>query len=230
MGSKNILSGLRAQLALACLCTALCATAVAKDPIPPVSPDGMRLQQSKDARILYKRDGADFGKYRQFKILDAQVEFEKNWQREYNRDMMGRQRVRDKDVERLKKELASEFRRVFEAELVKGGYALADEPGPGVLVLQPAIIDLVVSAPDLSVAPATTVVRSAGAMTLHLELVDGSSNEIVARIIDRQEGDDDIARVATRASNRAAANDILEDWASKLRSHLDAARASSPAP
>ncbi|HSD17942.1 MAG TPA: DUF3313 family protein [Thermomonas sp.] len=230
MGSKNILSSVGGALVLACLCAASCATAVARDPIPQVSPEGMRLQQSKDARIVYKRDGVDFGKYRQFKLLDAHIAFEKNWQRQYNRDHVGMQRVRDEDMERLKKELSSEFRRIFEAELVGGGYELTNEQGPGVLVLQPDIADLVVTAPDLKVANMNTVIRSAGAMTLHLELHDGASNEILARIIDRQAEDEDYARVATRISNKAAANDILEDWAKKLRSQLDAARASNPVP
>ena len=231
MGLGTLLERLGGQLALACLCAALCGTAMAKDPMPPVSPEGMRLQQSKDARILYRREGADLGKYQQVKILDPYIAFEKNWQRDYNRTAMGmQQRVRDEDMERMKKDLSSEFRRVFETELLKeGGYALADEVAPDVLVLRPAIIDLVVNAPDLRMANARTIVRSAGGMTLYLELWDSAPEQIVARIIDRQD-DDGFAQVATRASNKAAATDILEDWAKKLRSHLDAARASAPAP
>lgn len=231
MGLTNVISKLGGRLALACLCAVISSGALAKDPMPPVSPEGLILQQSKDARILYKREGADLGKYQQVKILDPYIAFEKNWQRDYNRTAMGmQQRVRDEDMDRMKKDLSSEFRRVFEAELAKdGGYDLADELAPGVLILRPAIIDLVVNAPDLRMATARTIVRSAGGMTLYLELWDAAPEQIVARIIDRQD-DDGFAQVATRASNKAAATDILEDWAKKLRSHLDAARNSANPP
>ena len=60
-------------------------------------------------------------------------------------------------------------------------------------------------------------------MTLYLELWDSATNTILARIMDPQ-ADDGMGRIATRVSNKAAMDDILEAWAEKLRRHLDAAR------
>ena len=95
---------------------------------------------------------------------------------------------------------------------------------PGLLILRPAIANLQVSAPDLMTADMrTTVVRSAGQMTIYMELWDSSTDTILARVMDVQE-DDGMGRVANRASNKAAADEILKEWAVKLRKHLDAAR------
>ena len=105
-----------------------------------------------------------------------------------------------------------------------GGYDVVDTAAQDVLVLRPAIINLQVTAPDLLSANMTrTLVRSAGEMTLYLELWDSETNTILARIMDPQ-ADDGVARFATRGSNKAAMEDILQAWAEKLRRHLDAAR------
>ena len=59
-------------------------------------------------------------------------------------------------------------------------------------------------------------------MTLFLELWDSSTKTILARIMDAQADRDNFAQVASRASNKAAADRILRDWAEQLRKHLDA--------
>jgi len=94
-----------------------------------------------------------------------------------------------------------------------------------VLVLRPALVNVVVTAPDLmSANMSATVVRSAGQMTLLLELWDPGSNTILARVLDAQ-ADEGIGRMANRVTNTAAAQDILRAWAQELRKRLDAVRA-----
>ena len=202
---------------------------LAKEPVPEVSPEGLQLQKSKDARLVYLKPGATFEKYDRVAILDSDVEFAKNWQRDYNADVGGLQgRVTTRDMDRMKAAVAAEFKKVFTEELQKnGGYQVVDAKAPGVLVLRPAIIELQVTAPDLQTADMRrTLVRSLGKMTLYLELWDSSTNTILARIMDPQE-DESIggtAKIATRGANRDAVDDILREWAKKLRKHLDAAR------
>src|SRR5271167_4316853 len=58
---------------------ALCA-----DSPPEMSPDGLRLQKDTGSRVIYVRPGAKFGKYDKVAILDCLVEFDKNWQSNYN--------------------------------------------------------------------------------------------------------------------------------------------------
>ncbi len=180
-------------------------------------------------RAVYLKPGATFDQYDRVAILDSYVEFAKDWQRDYNNNVAGLQgRVSTQDMDRTKAAVAAAFKKVFTEELqTKGGYQVVDTAAPDVLVLRPAIINLMVTAPDLMTTNINrTFVASAGQMTLYLELWDSATNTILARIMDAQadRGMGGMAEVASGPSNQAAANRILKRWAEKLRKHLDAAK------
>lgn len=198
----------------------------AKEAPPRTSPEGLELQKSSKNRLVYVKPGASLAQYDKVAILDCYVEFEKDWEKDYNSSRVGLEdRVTDKDVERMKTGLADRFKKVFTTELQdEGGYQVVDAAAPDVLVLRPALINVEVNAPDLMTADfGGTVVRSAGQMTLYLELWDSATNTLIARVMDA-EVDDGFAKAATRATNTAAADRILREWADELRKHLDAAR------
>jgi hypothetical protein len=213
--------------ACACAALALAQQASAKDTPPEVTSDGLQLRTSTKERLVYVKPGATLAPYNRVAIVDCYVEFEKDWQRDYNNSVRNLQgRVTDKDIERMKRDLAAEFKKVFTEELqAKGGYQVVDTLAPDVLVLRPALVNVEVSAPDL-MAPgiSATVVRSAGQMTLYLELWDAATNTILARVMDAAADPDTMAERASRITNKAAADRILRDWAGELRKHLDAAR------
>jgi len=64
-----------------------------------------------------------------------------------------------------------------------------------------------------------TVVQSAGAMTLYMELYDSASSTLIARVVDPQ-ADDGLAHMANRVTNKAAADVILRHWAELLAKRL----------
>jgi Protein of unknown function (DUF3313) len=201
------------------------AAADATDAPPAVSPDGLELKPTKSKhRIAYVKPGATFSQYNRVAILDCFVEFEKDWQKDYNssrRSLEGR--VSDSDIERMKTGLAAEFKKVFTDELQKkGGYEVVDKAAPDVLVLRPALVNVEVNAPDL-MQPGinATIVRSAGQMTLYLELWDSTTNTILARVMDAAADDDAFGKQANRVTNTQAADEILRDWARELRERLD---------
>jgi hypothetical protein len=216
----------------ACAATALVLAPVvhAKDPPPQVSEDGLQLVKSTKTRLVYVKPGATFSQYNRLAILDCYVEFEKDWQKDYNSSRIGLEgRVTDKDVERMKTDLAAEFKKVFIDELQrKGGYQVVDVAAPDVLLLRPALLNVEVNAPDVMTAGINrTVVRSAGQMTLFLELWDPTTNTLLARVMDAQEDDEAFGQIATRVTNTAAADRILRDWAEELRKRLDTVRGKS---
>jgi hypothetical protein len=197
------------------------------DPPPDVTPDGLHLQKSTKSTLVYVKPGATFGKYDKLAILECLVAFDKDWQREYNSSATTR--VSDSDMDRIKKGLAEEFKKVFTKELTKGGYQVVDNAAPDVLILRPAILNLRVTAPDLMTPGfSRTVMRSAGSMTLYLELWDSMSNTILARAMDAQSDQGMNGQVSSRVTNTAAASTILRRWADILRDRLDAARAATP--
>jgi hypothetical protein len=207
-----------------CLVLALAATtAAAKATLPAVSHDGLHLMPDTKLRAVYMKPGADLSQYDKVKLLDAYVAFRKNWQREHNEDEPFEMRVSDKDMKEIRDRVAKEFAKEFTKVLsTKGGHEVVTGGGDGVLILRPAIINLDVTAPDIMTAGMSqTVVASAGSMTLYLELYDGKTNAIIARIIDPEAADNvGLAQVANRVTNTADFDRVLRRWAEILNKHL----------
>ncbi len=205
-------------------------SALLADSPPEVSSDGLHLVKNTGSRLVYVWPGATFGKYDKVAILSCLVEFDKNWQSNYNSQQVDPSTfVTTNDMNQIKKELAAEFMKVFTRQLKAGGYAVVNTAAPDVLILRPAIINLRVTAPDLMTPGINmTVVRSAGSATLYLELWDSMTDKILARVMDSEADQGAGGGVANSVSNMAAADFILGGWADAQRAHLEAARAGSP--
>ena len=223
-----------ALLAPLVLLLALCACASPGSPTstssadqpPQVSKDGLQLKVHTGSRLVYVKPGATLSKYDKVMILDCLVEFQKDWQRNYNSNVVGLgQQVDDYKMTQMKQALASEFKRIFTRELEKGGYQVVTTAAPDVLLLRPAILDLMVTAPDImSAGMSANFVSSAGSGTLYLELWDSATNTILARAMDAQADQEAFAQRANSVTNTAAADTIITGWADSLVKRLDAAR------
>ena len=203
----------------------------AADAPPQVSKDGLQLKTHTKQRVVYVKPGATFNQYDRVMILDCYVEMQKDWQRNYNANVgaeLNRQ-VGNDDVQRIKSTLAAEFKKVFTAELQKGGYQVTTSPAPDVLLLRPAIVDVQVTAPDImSAGMDVNVITSAGSGTFYLEVWDPSTNTILARAMDAEADQQPFAQQANAVTNRQAADIILRNWADDLVRHLDAVRGKPP--
>jgi hypothetical protein len=211
----NVGAGLRTILS-AVLAVAFCAACAGRSSVPDVTHDGLeRVPDAKMARA-WKKPGVDFSQYTRVGLLDCEVAFKRNWK-------MNHPDVRTRDMERIKKSLSDEFRKVFSEELEKGGYPIVAEADDNVLLIRPAIIDLDVAAPDTnSAGRSDSFTTSAGAMTLVVEFYDSVSSEILARAIDRRNARN-VGNVtwATRGTNTDAARRLLKRWADLLVKKLD---------
>ena len=214
----------------ACLTLALARVLEANEPPPQVTKDGLQLSKQTKERLVYLKPGAKFSQYNRVAILECYVEFRKNWARDYNSEHVQLEnQVTDHDIERMKTTLSAEFKKVFANELTKGGYQVVDTAAPDVLILRPALVNVDPTAPDLMSANMQhTVVRSAGEMTLYLELWDSSTNTILARVMDAKADQQPFAQPANRVTNTAAADAMLKSWADDLVRHLNAARGKNP--
>ncbi len=204
-------------------CAALLVSALSLAAEPPaVSHDGLELVPDAKAQLLYRRPGATLAGYTKVALLDCTVAFRKNWQRDQS---SSGQRVSSADMDRIRKSLAEEFRKVFTEELGKGGYAITEQTGDDVLVLRPAIVDLDVTVPDLkSAARGRSFSTTSGQMTLFMELYDGGTGEIIARAVDRQKARDNGRMMwQNSVTNRAEADRVLRKWAVLGREALDRA-------
>ena len=191
---------------------------------PETSPDGLVLMEGSKLNTVYVRPGATLDQYTKVVLFDAYVAFRKNWDRDYNRNLMpGATRARPEDMEKIKTSLAGEFKTVFTEELQdKRGYEIVETAGYDVLVVKPAIINLDVTVPQLkNTSMDRNVVTSAGSMTLWMELYDSVTGEIIARVIDPAvDNRSGFAYRVSLSSNRNAARKILREWAGVLGDNL----------
>ena len=196
-----------------------------KKELPEYTVEGLQLvPNSKKMAVVYAEPGANLSQYKRVYLVDPYVAFKKNWQRDQNRTYTNK--VRTSDMDRIKIDVAKLFMEVFTEELEDGGYTLATERAEDVLIVKPAIIDLDVTAPDIRAAGRVdTFTRTAGSMTLYLELYDSETDDLLAKALDGK-GDrgDGFANWSTTVSNRAAGRRMMKPWAKALREALDEAR------
>lgn len=57
-------------------------------------------------------------------------------------------------------------------------------------------------------------------MTLYMEMYDGQTDELLARVIDPRADPDTVPKVASGVTNKAAADRIIRRWVSLLSTHL----------
>lgn len=221
------MSTLARQILIAALTvTVVAGPALAWDSYPDQTADGLDRVENKKVDAVYWKEGADLGEYDRVRIDAVEVSFRKNWLRDQNRDRRSvAGRVTTEDMDQIRTALADLFRQEFTKELEKGGYEVVDENGPDVLLLQPSIVDLDVTAPDIGMRQpgmTRTYTTSAGEMTLNLDFRDSATNALIGRAIDHRE---DHApggiQYTSRITNKAEAERILRSWANTLREALD---------
>jgi hypothetical protein len=223
MMQKNIVSFRFAQILIVAVLFGTFGTAMAAndDEWPPaVTSDGLNLVEGTKASAVWVKDGANFSGYKRVMIIDVGVVFKKNWRRDYNRDQISLGlKVSESDAEKIKQRVSDEFKKTLTEELEKADYEVADYDfnlaEADILVLRPAIIDLVVTAPDDgSGGMGRTFAGAGGGMTLYLEFYDSVSSSLLGRIVDRKN--------STRSTNRAEADRMFSRWTALLITKMDA--------
>ena len=201
------------------------ATILAKSEPPQVSLEGLELVEKDRRGELYADPGIDWSVYDKIQLDKATVAFRKRWQRDQNRYRSFK--VKDSDVEKIKKELAELFDEVFIEELTtNGGYEIVEEVADNVMRITPHIVDLDVYAPDTpTVGINRQFTESAGRMTLKLEIYDSVTGDLIATASDRRESPRrGYMQWTTSVSNTADARRMLQRWAVALRERLNNAR------
>lgn len=201
----------------------LTSTIMAQEPAQ-VTVDGLVLVEDSTADIVYLRPDADFSNYDSFMINLAEVRFHKSWERDMRRSASSRLNISERDKERIKKRLSDLLYDTFTEELQENdNFLLVGEPGENVLALNVSVINLYVTAPDItSASRSTTYITNAGSMVLIGELVDSTSGEVLARFADGKSATNEVfGQVSSGPYNRQQARLILRGWAKSLREGME---------
>ena len=207
---------------VAILTLSLASGASADSSLPEVTHDGLHLVKHTKMRAVWMAPGANLDEYSEVALLACYVAFNKNWQRNYNEETIQLENmITDQDMKKIRDDLAKEFNKIFTEVLTKAGHKMVTTGGSGVLIVRPAIINLEVTAPD-TMAPEMeqSFAANAGQMTLYMELYDGKTGDIIARVIDPEALGDDFWQVRNSVTNQADADRVLRRWATLLSDHL----------
>jgi hypothetical protein len=224
--SKNMKFFKSVLIAASLAFIASCASA----PPPAVSEDGLALTEVEGLDTVYWKPGVNLADYSGVMIERPTVTFRDNWMRDQNsRRISPTDRVTEADMQRISSALADALVERFSRTFREGGVPVVEAKGPDVLLLQPAIVDLDVVAPDLSMRQPnmqhTFTMDTSGEMTLQMEVLDAESMATVGRVTDRREARNVGMLQRTNAvTNRADANLILGRWADALLAPMAAAR------
>ena len=200
---------------------------------PEVTEDGLHRVKDSKLAVVYVEPGADLVGYKRVMLVTPEVAFKKNWKRNLNVGSADRLGSSSVNTKKIKRDLAEEFDTVFSETLTNGGFEVVEEAAEDVLLLRPSIINLDITAPQRSGSGRSeSYGRSAGEMTLYIELFDSETGDLIAKAVDRKVDNPSNVEYytwATSASNKAAANRILTGWANILLDALKEAK-SSPVP
>ena len=192
-------------------------------PKAEVTHDGLhRVDHTKMARVWVKPD-LDLSKYNKIILHDVGISY---------RDVKPESRMKDQMsgatqfalTPKEKEKLPKEAHAVFQKEMAKSKrYTVVATPGPDVLRLDGALIDVVSFVPQDSVGMSTMHLRSIGEATLVLELHDSVTGEILVRAADRESGDHGGMGVTLemRSQEWSEVKRVLHEWALIVRKRLD---------
>lgn len=185
--------------------------------------DGLYPVKGTRADEAWARPGADLSQYSKVMLHGVGVEYRPGG--ESGRTAMSRSRGGPYEVTAEQKAaFVSIMAEEFLEELGKSEhFTIVSEPGPDVLLVRGALLDVVSYVPPepIGARDAVYLTRVAEA-TLVLELRDSITEAIFARAIDRRAAEDAIGfQESTRINNAAEIRRLAKTWARMLRSRLD---------
>ena len=208
--------------------TSLAAGAIAASP-PPMW-DNLVRAPSKKFDAVYILPGADFRGYTKVILEPPEVAFHKDFQRDYNNTTRSlSNRITDSDMQKAMADVRTGFEEEFTEAYTAAGFQIATAPGPDVLRVKTAVINIDVNAPDQMTAGRTrTYSEEAGSATLVLEARDSVTGEILGRIADGRVVGDSLRYLRNRSTNRADFRRTFKQWGTASAEGLRTIKGMSP--
>lgn len=198
-----------------------------RGPSAEVTFDGLTRLDGTAMDSVWVRAGADLDGYDKVILQNAGIEFRDVGNAPVSGAPSGLARrssdtefrISEADQERLRTTVSEAF-----ANAMSGSerFTLVDEPGPGVLLVRGALIDVVSNVPPEPVGRSRIFLDQVGEATLVIEIRDSQTKQIFVRAVDRRAAERpgqaiEANRVTTWAELRRLAN----RWANQLRNGVD---------
>lgn len=201
-----------ATCAVVCLLGAAALPAVAAK--PPASWDGLTRVASKRFDSVYILPAADFRAYTKVMLDPTEVAYQKDWVRDYNRTVISlSDRLSQAEADKILVNVRKGFEEIFREAHAGAGYEIVSEPGPDVLRVRTAVLNLYASAPKEPSGRGRVFSEEAGSATLVIELRDSQSGALLGRAVDARLAGDTGPYMRTSVSNRYDFKALFRDWA-----------------
>jgi len=205
----------------ALLLSTACATAATVETGAAAEPTFDGLYPVKHARVdrAWARPDFDLSPYTKIMLQGAGIHYRpvkrasaRSGATEFPIPEDRKQELRDTLLDGFLKELQKSERFEFVAE-----------PGPDVLVVRGALLDVVSRVPPQTAGRTDVYLSSVGEATFLIELIDSESETVLIRSIDRRAADTNAAwRMASNpVSNRAEVSRLAREWGRLLRDRLE---------
>ncbi|NIP15469.1 MAG: DUF3313 family protein [Pseudomonadales bacterium] len=217
----------RIALPLAVLMLGACATSsptintqaapedMSYDGLYPV--DGTRVTQA------WARADLDLRSYNKILLQGAGIQYRPVKSAGY-RGMAGRSGKNEFPLDEQQKErVAAAATEAFRGELGKiKSLEIVTEPGPDVLIVRGALLDVVSRVPPDPVGRSNTYLDSVGEATLVIELADSQSGSVLVRAVDRRAAQQTgWMTESTSVTNAAEVRRLFSSWARLVRTALE---------
>lgn len=164
--------------------------------------------------------GLELERYKTFSVLEPTLEFDKQWLRDFKRDMT------ESDEKRIRASYTNALRQALQDTLHKDlGWQQVETAGPDTLVIVPTLTRFRITAPDLAFrAHSKDYVHYSGSARLDLQLRDGTSGAPLIALSDHSEtrsfgGLGDLKQT-NRVENLRDFKMLSKRWASRLADYL----------
>jgi hypothetical protein len=194
-------------------------------PEADISFDGLHAVKGGRADQAWAKPGVDLTQYSKIILEGAGIEYRPGGQSGTAmsaRSRSGPYEVTDDQKARLRALVIEGFLE----ELDKSEhFTIVAEPGPDVLAVRGALLDVVSWVPPEQTGRGGVYITRVGEATLVLELRDSITDAILARSVDRRaidaDGFGDLS-YSSQVSNQADIRRVIRSWARLLRESLDA--------
>jgi hypothetical protein len=206
--------GVTRELATGIGITVLLAGCSTASPPPPPTWDGLVKQPALNVDALYVSPAASLTAYRTVLVDPPVVSFDENWH--FSTDISpspAKSPMSPAEVAGLKNALSDAFLGIFEQELATCGYVPVKQAGADTLHVSPGLADVYLNTP-----PGTMLTwkQYMGRMILVMELRDGPTGRLLARVVDEEVGDFGMLESPNTVLNSMDFRRTVQGWARTL--------------
>ncbi len=191
--------------------------------------DGLRLVSDTRAQRVWIRPDLDLSHYTAIWPHSAGIQY-RPVERTAGRPRAGQDAFPISPQARER--IANVMSEVFRDELASlQRFEVVDGPGPHVLDVRGALLDVVSFVPPAPISRGDIFLRTVGALTFVVEIRDSETNTIIARVADRRaaERPGNTMQVSNTVTNGAEVRRVMRRWAIWLREGLDSLPDHTPA-